>query len=484
LTEVTATPLGGTVGLGTPRTDLEGEMMRGLMNGMWSLMTAGLLVSPLSAAELSGWALLPAATYSPGPTSGQFASSAYTAHPLPLVNQQPVQGFSAVLHGPTEGSYYVMADNGFGSKANSPDTLLRVYSMRPNFKSFNGSAVTGAGTVTPVDFQTGAALASFNSNSFITLHDPDNRLGFTRISDGTFYPYSGSGPGNSSIPVDSAITSGRLLTGADFDIESFQRDHNGNLWFGEEFGPFLIKTDASGKVLRSEIPLAGVQSPDNPYLSGTSNLGRSRGYEGMAISRSGKTLYPLLEGTVTGDPTKSLRINEFDVDSETYTGRKWLYLLESVGTAIGDMTAVNESQFIVIERNGDTATTPGGNPFKKLFLIDLNQTDSQGFVQKTELVDLMNLADPHDLNGDGNTVFTFPYVTIEDVLILNSRTLLVMNDNNYPGGGGRGNYADENEFLMIRLDQPLAIPEPSTVALGACGLVAVLVNRLRSSRKS
>lgn len=457
--------------------------MRSVMTWVWGLLMAGVVgSSAVLGAELSGWASLPPDTFSPGPTSGQFASSAYAAYPLPLVNKQPVQGFSAVLRGPVEGTYFVMADNGFGTKANSSDTLLRVYGLRPNFKTFNGSSVVGLGTVTPVNFQTGAAMASFDSNSFITLHDPDNRLGFTRIADRTLYPYVGSGPGNASIPVDPAIQSERLLTGADFDIEAFQRDRNGNLWFGEEFGPFLVKTDADGKVLRSEIPMSGVQSPDNPYLSGTANLGRSRGFEGMAINKSGDTLYTLLEGTVTGDPAKSLRINKFDINTESYTGRQWLYRLESAGTNIGDMTAVNDSQFIVIERNGDTATTVGGNPFKKLFLIDLDKTDANGFVKKTELVDLMNLADPNDLNGDGNTVFTFPYVTIEDVLILNDRTLLVMNDNNYPGGGGRGNYPDVNEFLQIRLDAPLAIPEPSTVVLVSCGLIALVARRLRTGK--
>jgi hypothetical protein len=29
-----------------------------------------------------------------------------------------------------------------------------------------------------------------------------------------------------------------------------RKDKNGNLWFGDEFGPFLVKTDATGKVLR------------------------------------------------------------------------------------------------------------------------------------------------------------------------------------------------------------------------------------------
>jgi hypothetical protein len=80
---------------------------------------------------------------------------------------------------------------------------------------------------------------------------------------------------------------------------------------------------------------------------------------------------------------------------------------------------------------------------------------SGGFAKKTELVDLMNISDPHDLNGDGQTIFTFPYVTIESVLPLDRFTLLVINDNNYPGTGGRDTNSDHTELLKIRLDHPL-----------------------------
>jgi len=54
-------------------------------------------------------------------------------------------------------------------------------------------------------------------------------------------------------------------------------------------------------------------------------------------------------------------------------------------------------------------------------------------------------------------VCRFPYVTIESVLILDSSTLLVINDNNYPGTGGRDLNSDNTEFLKIRLDQDLNV---------------------------
>jgi hypothetical protein len=211
-----------------------------------------------------------------------------------------------------------------------------------------------------------------------------------------------------------------------------RRDARGHLWFGEEFGPFLVKTNKKGTVLRAEIPLpnsrpigststgAFVQSPQNPFLNGaTPNLNRSNGFEGMALNASQTKLYPLLEGVVAGDPAGSFRISEFDLTKEAYTGRTLLYRLDAKGTNIGDMTAINDHQFLVIERNNDTGTV--GTPFKHIFVIDIDQVDASGYVQKSDLVDLMNISDAHDLNNDGSTLFTFPYVTIESVLILDAR---------------------------------------------------------------
>lgn len=113
----------------------------------------------------------------------------------------------------------------------------------------------------------------------------------------------------------------------------------------------------------------------------------------------------------------------------------------------------------MLECNGGTATTPNLAPFKKVFLIDLQHVADGGTVRKFELVDLMNIADPFDLNRDGSLSFTFPYVTIENVLLLNDRTLLVVNDNNFPYGGGRELASDNTEFLRIRLPVSLAAHE-------------------------
>lgn len=405
----------------------------------WRLAAASIAVvsclvgvaTTVQAQTLEGRAVLSADTFSDGPTSGQFIGPANGRTP-PFVGAQPVQGFSAVLR-TTGGDYLVMADNGFGAKANSADFVLRVYRIRPDFRTKSG----GAGTM--------EVEASF------TLHDPDHKVNFPIVAELTTYP-------GSAVAVDPSIRAGRLLTGADFDIESFRQAHDGTFWFGDEFGPFLLHTDATGKVLEAPIPLPGVQSPDNPFLGGgTPNLPRSRGFEGMAITPNGKRLYPMLEGALTTDPDqRRLIISEFDVRQHTYTGRRWFYRMEAPtgsGQAIGDLTAVSDHAFLVIER--DSGQGPGAL-FKKVFLVDLDDLDADGFLVKHEVADLLKLADPHDISGTGTGVFSFPFVTIESVIPLSATRIGVLNDNNYPFSSGRTpGQPDDNEFIVIRLERPL-----------------------------
>jgi glycerophosphoryl diester phosphodiesterase len=172
----------------------------------------------------------------------------------------------------------------------------------------------------------------------------------------------------------------------------------------------------------------------------------------MAYSPDRSTLYPLLEGTVQGDPANSLRIYEFDVATKQYKGLLGYYRTEVAGHAIGDFTPINRNEFLVIERDGRQGAAA---EFKKIYKVDLSKQDATGFVEKVEIVDLLNIQDPNDLNGDGKTTFTFPFVTIESVIAIDENTIVVTNDNNYPFSVGRGPDIDNNEVIVLQLDQPL-----------------------------
>ncbi|HEY0684647.1 MAG TPA: esterase-like activity of phytase family protein [Steroidobacter sp.] len=428
-----------------------------------ALLAAGAALSQAQAAELLDRAVLPSASFSTGPTSGQFAAGG-NGVVTPFINKQPVQGFSAVLPGSQDGTFLVMSDNGFGNKANSNDALLRVYAVRPNFKD---------GTVTPVNRFSGDELNDFTSESYITLSDPWRKVPFAIVADGDVYPSTPVG-GGAAIPVDASIKANRLLTGSDFDIESIRRAADGTFWFGDEFGPYLIHTDSKGRVLEAPIPLPNfrklpstpggndvnplIQAVSNPQRTLPANLSDSGGFEGMALNASKTKLYALLEKAVTGDPVRErLLINEFSLKERKYTGKTFAYPMESASNAIGDFTALTDTQFLIIERDsgqGDASDPRFTSParFKRIYKIDLQRADANGFLVKEEVADLMNIYDPRDVAADGKvkTVFTFPFTTIEDVLVLDNNRLLVINDNNYPGSAGREfGVPDNNEFIVI-----------------------------------
>jgi hypothetical protein len=380
--------------------------------------------------ELVGRAVLPAATYRPGSDpSGYFtATTAPIAAPFP---GQPVQGFSGV-HRDADGSYLVMSDNGFGSKGNSQDFELRAHRIVPD---------TATGVTRVVEGGFG-------------LTDPDGHVPWTTWRDGGCAAAATLPAGYACPEPD------RVLTGWDFDIEGMQVAPDGTFWFGDEFGPFLLHTDAGGRLLEAPVPTPGVKSPSNPTLATgeTPNLANSKGYEGLAISPDGRTLYPMLEGPVAEDTAAGLRadLRIFEVTlgrrGPRFAGGYRRYRLEHPANAIGDFIAVDANRFLVVERDGGAGPTAR---FKAVFLVDLRDRDGDGYVDKELLVNLMAVPDPQGVGGRG-PFFDFPFVTIEDVEIVDRQTIAVLNDNNFPGAGGRSpDQPDPNEFILVRLDRDL-----------------------------
>ncbi len=90
----------------------------------------------VSAPRLLARATLSADQLAPGPPSGAQATPA-NGRTGPFAGQV-IPGFSAaVANG--DGTFWAMPDNGFGTKANSADFLLRIYLVRPRWDRGTGS---------------------------------------------------------------------------------------------------------------------------------------------------------------------------------------------------------------------------------------------------------------------------------------------------------------------------------------------------------
>jgi len=415
-------------------------------------------------AVLAGHAVLPAATFLPAPAdapvdlrvSGKFTTGRRvealgsvpglsggrpTGLSLPFQGQ-PVQGHSGIKR-MADGTFWVLTDNGFGSKANSPDAMLFLSRYR-------------------LDWASGAV----ERLETVFLHDPDKRVPFRIVHEGT---------------------DKRYLTGSDFDLEGFQPSGD-SFWIGDEFGPYLIRADRTGRVVsvhETEVDGKVARSPDHPAVATPPvpnapvafTVRRSKGYEGLASSPDGRFLYAMLEGPVWDEAAKdwervggreALRVLEFDTGAAKWTGRHWKYVLDQNGLAIGDFNMIDATTALVIERdNGegtaDRACAEGQRRpdcfhdvarFKRVVKIEMGEAQAGGPVRKIGYVDLMRIADPKrlarkPLNDDR---LTFPFFTIENVDVVDAEHIVVGNDNNLPFSSSRDpQKADDNEFVLLNV---------------------------------
>ena len=257
----------------------------------------------------------------PGDT-GAMHGNRPTGISLPFIGQ-PLQGFSGfAMERAEDGSVYVLTDNGFGSKANSPDTMLFFSRMVPDFES-----------------------GKVEIRETVFLHDPDFKVPF-RIS------WEG--------------TASRYLTGADFDLESIQRVGD-SIWIGDEFGPYLLEVGPDGRVkgvYPTSLDGKQLKSADTPGISATSVAGkdwtvpRSGGFEGMALQPGTGLLWAMLEKPLLSEDGSNegdfLRVLAFDPATREWTGQSFRFRLADGATAIGDFNFIDETRALVIERdNGE-----------------------------------------------------------------------------------------------------------------------------------
>jgi hypothetical protein len=385
------------------------------------------------APELERRAVLPVGTYSDGPPAGAaFPNPMNDPDGDKIVNgikfptpSQPVEGFSGIVEGRRRGEYLALADNGFGNKANSRDFHIRAYYLQPDFKTADG----GSGEVRVRDH--------------IEFSDPDGHFPFPIVLEGTVE---------------------RILTGADIDPESIQRDRRGDLWVGDEFGPWLLHFDDEGRLLESPIEMPdGLVAATNPVTDPDQDpttpspvpitVSNSRGMEAMALTPNGRSLVVILEGAtlIAGDAPTSRRIYEFDVHHRTWERLGADYGTDVAGYLVADAQALDSHHLLVVERDGAAAAV------RNVYEIDLRDARDGGVLPKTGVVDLAAIPDPDLVSlpaihtgdvGLGNP-FRVTCESIEALRIVSRRELLLGCDNNFPNVGRNPGLADDNELITV-----------------------------------
>jgi hypothetical protein len=167
----------------------------------------------------------------------------------------------------------------------------------------------------------------------------------------------------------------------------------GHLLLSDEYGPSVIEINRAGQLVRryelpqNILPRDAATGIVNHASDAGNNAGKrtNRGFEGLAISPDGRTLYAMLQSAMLDEGGGNGAVNRI-VAFDTRTARplaQYAYRMEggSQGRGISALVAINDHEFLVLERNnrGIGVDASLASPNKKVFRIDLaGATDVTG----------------------------------------------------------------------------------------------------------
>ena len=330
-------------------------------------------------------------------------------------------------------------------------------------------ATTLLSSPAPLTYATGAAPAQNTAGKYYFSGRSDN-----------------FGPGNSLTPQN-----------ARFDAEGLRVSNDGNSVFvSDEYGPYVRQFDRrTGALIRTydlptNLAAPNLSAKGDTEISGNT-VGRvaNKGMEGLAITPDGKTLVGIMQAPLAQDAAqdktkKVVRIVTIDIASgDTH---EYAYKLTS-GSGVSEITAINDHEFLVDERDGKGLGDGSAATAKQLFRINLtgaaeltaSMTPAQianAAVSKTLFLDLLpslsaalggNTQVPAKIEG-----FTFG----QDVLVdgVTYHTLFVANDNDFlPGTSGASQVYvygfTDSDLAGLKAQSIAAIPEPGSWAMLLAG---------------
>ena len=159
----------------------------------------------------------------------------------------------------------------------------------------------------------------------------------------------------------------------------------GNLLLSDEYGPSVIEINRAGQLVRryslpsNVLPRNATSGIVNHASDAGNDAGKrtNRGFEGLAISPDGRTLYAMLQSAMLDEGGSNGTTNRI-VAFDTRTARplaQYGYRMDgnSQGRGISALVAINDHEFLVLERNnrGLGVDANLASPNKKVFRIDL-----------------------------------------------------------------------------------------------------------------
>lgn len=295
------------------------------------------------------------------------------------------------------------------------------------------------------------------------------------------------------------------------DPEGIRVGPTGQIYISDEYGPYVYQFNQNGQRVGT-VAVPSKFGIDHPNADGTLELppnnltGRqsNRGMEGLAITPSGSKLYGIMQSPLIQDgglnaanARVGLNTRILEMTPGSTATREFLYPLANANNGISEILAVNNSQFLVLERDGRAGSTA---QFKQIFLVNLLGATDISNIGTTPFNGLPTSGIPSGVTPVSKTLFldllnpiyglagaSFPE-KIEGLafgpdLPDGRHLLLVATDNDFAATNPTRFFAfalDQSDLPGFQAQQ--IVPEPATFALMLIGVTLLAFWRCRFNR--
>ena len=152
------------------------------------------------------------------------------------------------------------------------------------------------------------------------------------------------------------------------DSEGLVALADGTFWVSDEYGPFLVHFDATGKTIE-RISCGSQAGRKLPQV--LLNRVINKGMEGLTVLPDGVTLMGMMQNALsnpTAVTSTALRLVTFN--TTTGATKQYVYLLETSSLGVSEIVAVNDHEFLALERDGKFPADTGG-AIKNVFKFDI-----------------------------------------------------------------------------------------------------------------
>jgi hypothetical protein len=166
---------------------------------------------------------------------------------------------------------------------------------------------------------------------------------------------------------------------ARLDPEGIRVSNDGkSVFISDEYGPYVYQFNrATGERIKSftlpnNLAVSHLSSSGDAEISGLGNtIGRvaNKGMEGLAITPDGKQLVGIMQAPLLQDTNKNVRLVTIDI--ATGTTHEYAYQL-TTGTGVSEIVALNNHEFLVLERDGKGLGDNSSAVAKQIFKIDIS----------------------------------------------------------------------------------------------------------------